>query len=226
MDEITINSVADFLQKEHLLERANIFRGVSDSSYDLISTIGRKWENMEDEDFFRIEKEVINLFEIEAHPYFKEMPANKGELLALAQHHGLPTRLLDWTRNILVALFFAVNNHSEKDGAVYILKMEPQNDFVRFDEMNPRMVKKLTIFMPSVITSRISAQTGIFTAQMNPRVSVTEEADETIDKIIIPANSKPSVLESLYQLGIHYKSLFPGLKGVADWIKYIKFNIT
>ncbi|MBW8011937.1 MAG: FRG domain-containing protein [Chloroflexi bacterium] len=222
MAEKTINSIGEVLQQNYFLERASIFRGVSDTSYELISTIGRKWPTLSKEDFFSKEKEVLTLFKTEAHPYFKDKPANEGELLALAQHHGTPTRLIDWSRNILVALFFAVNDNFQKDGAVYLLRMIPQNDFITFDEMNPLEVNKLRIFMPSVITPRISAQTGIFTAQNDPRVS---PEDQEIEKIIIPSASKRSIYESLYQIGIHYKSLFPGLQGVSDWINYVKFDI-
>jgi hypothetical protein len=41
--------------------------------------------------------------------------------LALAQHHGLATPLLDWSSNPLVAIYFAARNETKKDGVVYAL---------------------------------------------------------------------------------------------------------
>ena len=68
----------------------------------------------------------------------RQLPGNKLEMLFLMQHHGMPTRLLDWTENAFVALFFALSE-SEKDkngtskgsSCVWILRPVPWNKTVQ-----------------------------------------------------------------------------------------------
>jgi FRG domain. len=92
-----------------------IFRGVSNSQYELITTFGRAKLAMKqyvDKGVvsFQIEDgnsefEALREFKRKSLPYLNYTPLNDWEWLALAQHHGLPTRLLDWSFNPLVAVF-------------------------------------------------------------------------------------------------------------------------
>jgi hypothetical protein len=79
-----------------------LYRGQRDSQ-PLIPKIGRyPYVSVEE-----TEKFILAEFERESLPYLRPTP-NKWELLSIAQHYGLPTRLLDWTTNPLVALWFTV----------------------------------------------------------------------------------------------------------------------
>lgn len=63
----------------------------------------------------------MDIFEKESSAYLHKSPTSKWESLMIAQHHGLPTRLLDWSHNSLVALYFAVKKCDGNDAAVYVL---------------------------------------------------------------------------------------------------------
>lgn len=67
-----------------------VFRGLSDAAYSLTPSVGR----ISGEDHAKYEKSLFAMFRREAREYVDPLPSD-WEWLALAQHHGLPTRLLD-----------------------------------------------------------------------------------------------------------------------------------
>ncbi|QLY81229.1 FRG domain-containing protein [Clostridium intestinale] len=112
--EIFIRSVNEFLEIINLFEidKNILFRGQSDLSFKLEPSIYRK--NYTESKEAAIYKEIIknNLKEI-----------NSGKMLldnvVNMQHIGVSTRLLDWTSNPLISLFFAVSENEDKDAYVF-----------------------------------------------------------------------------------------------------------
>lgn len=100
------------------------FRGISKAdTYKLVPVMYRK------PDKAKSEREMTRDFCEMAIPYLEKMvPENSWEWLFVGRHHGLPTRLLDWTLGSLIALFFAVKEFKEaEDGKVWILNPRSLN---------------------------------------------------------------------------------------------------
>lgn len=197
-----------------------IYRGVSRTDYELISTLGRI--NLKKGDSFnKVEKRTLRIFKERAIPYLSTVPTNDWEWLALAQHHGLPTRLLDWSRNPLVALYFSVlNDNNDQQSAIYVLHQEKQKIVDVEKTKTPMGLKGEPLrYIPSHVTQRIIAQNGLFT--IHPEDPSIPFKDENIDKIIIPSNRRKSLKQELYRYGIHEAYMFPGLDGLTSHIKWM-----
>ena len=115
-----VTSIAS-VKKDNLSGGTVIFRGIADSKYDLSPGLARL-KNTE----YDTEKELINDFLTHRPDAFSGLA--DFDILAKMQHYGLPTRLLDFTINPLVALYFACESESSKNGRILCHNTYLQND--------------------------------------------------------------------------------------------------
>lgn len=150
------------------------------------------------------------------------------DALVVAQHFGLSTRLLDWTTNPLIALWFAISNLKFTDDG-YVFMLPVTNDLLldRASEPDPFTIKKTRVFKPSINNERLAVQAGWFTVHRYSKKSEkfvdlhknTELKDQVLMKGI-KRTEKDRLLRGLDRLGINYESLFPGLEGTCRYVDW------
>lgn len=214
-----MKTISSFAELHQILQSQSgiAYRGVSSSDYDLTPKLGRNWK-ADLKGLHIYEKTTLRRFKTEAIPRLDIHPVDNWQWLFLAQHHGLPTRLLDWTRNPLVAAYFACRSKVDEDGAIFVLssrEIESLFDFTK--EPDPFKITKTKYLWPAHVTLRLTVQSGMFTIHPDPTKPLPERS---ATKLLIHSSGKANILDGLYHYGIHEASLFPDLDGLARYLTY------
>ena len=218
MKKETIKSLPHFIEltcSENL--QGFVFRGVTDiAEHRLLPSIGRlkRFEGASLAEVTKQEKHWLKRFRLEGARHVTAS-LSEWEWMVLARHHGLPVRLLDWTRNPLVALYFAVWDGQGKKAAVYAEKFTRSIDTDQ--ETDPLAVARVGKFQPASTSARMSAQASVLTLHPDPRKPYHSK---TLRCLEISKTLAPVIKVQLRRLGMHPATVFPDLDGLAKSIRY------
>ncbi|WP_323098239.1 FRG domain-containing protein [Intrasporangium sp. YIM S08009] len=219
------------------------FRGHARSSYSLTPSSFRP------PGYDQHEGAMLKRFMQDAQSFLVEGPADRWEWLFLAQHHGVPTRLLDWSENALIALYFAtelgtsLEGMDPPDGRVWILLPTNLNDlgtwrgqhredlpllgvdehleqYHPFEMVPPQSVLRPVACLATRNFRRIQHQWGTFTITPEARpLESGDGADQYLRCLDIPATAKHDLRDELVHLGIQERFVYPDLHRLGARVK-------
>lgn len=244
MFTIEIHTLNELIREvDALIRQTNLrwwFRGHTSADWDLLPAVRRGYSRKQ-------EQYLSNEFYVRARTRYHNCPANDdySGWLALMQHYGLPTRLLDWSRSPLVAAFFATQSHqpnsqertasdaciwalapgvlNEKQGVeplLYPLNANKLKALIRPALKGIDRTDKVVAAMAVETNPRMQMQQGAFTVHASevPLNRMTN-CQDWLRKFMIPAESVSTMAWELEIMGFRLGDLFPDLGSLANELK-------
>lgn len=251
--EVAVTSLGDLIDKVTPTEPdprtgrrrdSGVYRGGGDARWPLLTSLDKLGGAGSPHSKADLEEHILRNFIRYSRPYFST-PVNEWEVLVAAQHHGLPTRLLDWTYSPLVAAHFAtLAGGPDSDRVVWRLDWKSVHRFFRLPELalliqdlggilgseRPMTPWSLfgagaakqfaCMFEPPSLNPRIVAQSATFTLCSDKRQSFDSFLEKhglgsALTKFIILASEAARFRDQLDLVSVDERRLFPDLDGVA-----------
>jgi hypothetical protein len=252
--EVTVTSLGDLIDKVTPTEpdprtgrrRDNVvYRGEGDARSPLLTSLDKLGGARSPHTKADLEDHILRNFIRYSRPYFSTPPVNDWEVLVSAQHHGLPTRLLDWTYSPLVAAHFAtLQGEVDSDRVVWRLDWKSVHRCFKLPELalliqdlerilgEDRPMTPWVLFSgagakqfacmlePPSLNPRIVAQSATFTLCSDKRTSFDRFLEahglgSALTRFIIPARETARFRDQLDLVSVDERRLFPDLDGVA-----------
>lgn len=216
-----INSNAGF--KGRLI---HLYRG-QPKDYSLLPSIARISDNLRNE-ICNNEIKSLEEFIRYGSTYTDASLELISDAIIYAQHYGLKTRLLDWTSNALIALWFACQEYKTEDTAyVYHLTIEEETIIPNTKSLDIFNLTNIKIVKPKLNNKRLIAQDGWFSIHNYNRTDskyepLTEKSEEIISlsRIPIEKHSKDEILNYLGNIGFNYRTIFPDFYGLTSYLNH------
>ena len=227
--------------------RSWAFRGHSDADWQLFSTLSRYLISFKvhKNAWPQQESRILRIFRRKAHLFLDHIPDEDDSLqwLALMQHHGAPTRLLDFTWSPYVAAFFALER-ATGDAAIWALfppwlydkssRTVRPSQRIEANEIGPwvkgnyeknflpNQSRISIIGEPQRMNQRIIAQSGTFVMPgvLDSPLEDLAPAKAVTKFILVSSKLRKQALEELYKMNISHATLFPGIDGLARSLAY------
>lgn len=234
MNTITISSFSEYISYvEKNYGKHHLFRGLKKKTYPLIPKIGRdsyvqrcstdpvqRLFDLQD-----LEERTMGEFVKMSVPHMDLRKMDSWDQWTIGQHHGLPTRFLDWTENPLIAAYFATED-ADDDVAVCVTDRTQFN--VGTDDISDVFSlpdgDDVLLHVPSYINARIIAQKGVFTVHKDPTLPLDQTKINdvlcNVDQLIIPKAALREFVKDLDWFGINRSFIYPGLDGLAYYLDF------
>ncbi|MDQ4076008.1 MAG: FRG domain-containing protein [Chloroflexota bacterium] len=176
------------------------FRGMADAAYDMMTSLMRLGNGYKE-----LENSILRTFKRYARRYIDVDDDSMWNWLALAQHHGLPTRLLDFTFSPYVAMHFATENLEKynEDAVIWCVNYEESTDYL--PEKLSRILRE--------------EEAHVFTVEMLQQGAATfEELTNLADRAFIVFLEPPSLDERIVNQFALFALISDATLGLEEWL--------